>query len=272
MHNYHRQIASADWLLISQVFLFLGLIAAPCFGQSQPNSPATIATDRPAFTDSSVVVPKGALLFEDGFLETTDEGQRGFDFPETLLRFGLASKTELRLTTPDYYQNINTGSGTGTGFGDLVLGIKQQLGPVSGGFDVSLILSVSLPTGANSVSSHGYDPEVQLPWSRKLSDNWTAAGMFSVYWPTLGNRRNVTGQTTLEIDRQITKPWDAFIEYAGEFPELGGPSHILHFGTAYKLTARQQLDFHVGFGLSSAAPDHFLGLGYSFLVPVQRLH
>jgi hypothetical protein len=59
-------------------------------------------------------------------------------------------------------------------------------------------------------------------------------------------------------------PWDAFVEYVGDFPERGGPRHLLHFGTAFKLTNRQQLDFHFGVGLSSAAVDHFIGIGYSF--------
>jgi hypothetical protein len=57
------------------------------------------------------------------------------------------------------------------------------------------------------------------------------------------------------VDRQLTGPWDAFVEYAGDFPELGGPRHLLHFGTALKVTKRQQLDFHVGVGLSPAAVD-----------------
>ena len=57
---------------------------------------------------------------------------------------------------------------------------------------------------------------------------------------------------------------DAFIEYAADFPERGGPRHLLHFGTAYKLGRLHQLDFHVGAGLSRAAVDHFIGVGYSF--------
>ena len=152
----------------------------------------------------------------------------------------------------------------------LTVGMKQQLGPTPGGFDVSLVLSLSLPTGARAISSHGYDPSVQLPWSRALSSNWTAAGMLSVYWPTEDGRRNVTGETTFLLDRQLTKPWDAFVEYAGDFPEQGGPRHLIHFGTAYKPTPHQQLDLHFGLGLSSAAVDHFIGVGYSFRLQAVR--
>ncbi len=49
-------------------------------------------------TDVRVVDPAGSLLAENGFTETATQGQRAFDATETLLRFGVASKTELRLT------------------------------------------------------------------------------------------------------------------------------------------------------------------------------
>jgi hypothetical protein len=70
-------------------------------GSDAPSVP--IATDRPAVTDSSVVIPLGSLQTENGFADTVSQGQRTLDAPETLLRFGVASKTELRLTAPDYF-------------------------------------------------------------------------------------------------------------------------------------------------------------------------
>jgi hypothetical protein len=254
-------------LRISSVALMFVLVGAAVRGQDQPAStpaPATINTDRPAVTNSSVVVPDGSIQLEDGFLETGSQGQSVLDGPETLVRFGLAAKTELRFTLPDYFQNLSAPGGMGSGFGDFAFGVKQRLGPAHG-FDVSAIVFVSFPTGARGVTSGGYDPGVQLPWSRALSAKWTAAGMFSVYWPTEGRTRNVTGQSTFVVDRQLTGPLDAFVEYAGSFPERGGPQHLLHFGTSLKIARRQQIDFHVGWGLSSAAVDHIVGIGYSFV-------
>jgi hypothetical protein len=66
------------------------------------------------------------------------------------------------------------------------------------------------------------------------------------------------------VDRQLTKAWDAFLEYVGDFPEYGGPRHLLHAGSALKLSQNQQIDVHFGVGLSSAAVDHLIGVGYSF--------
>jgi hypothetical protein len=237
-----------------QLIAILG--ASALHAQNPPASDDPISTDRPAVAASSTVVPRGSFQMENGFLISNTQT---FDGPETSMRFGLTGNTELRFSAPDYYFN----SASGSGFGDISIGVKQQLGP-AGGFDVSLIVFLSIPTGANAVSSHGYDPGLQLPWSRKLSDNWSAGGQFALYWPTQADGRNLTGESTFLVDRQITKPMDAFVEYAGDFPQRGGPRHLLHFGVAYKIAPRQQVDVHVGVGLSSAAIDHFVGIGYSF--------
>jgi Putative MetA-pathway of phenol degradation len=256
----HAQSTCALFLSI-----MVGTLAAKGSAQTcGANAQSPIGTDRPQVTSSSVVVPCGSLQFENGFQETGNGGQRSYDLPETAVRFGIASKTELRFGVPDYFQNDDTPSGFSSGFGDLSLGFKQQLGPTRGGFDVSVIPSVSFPTGANAISSHGYDPTVQLPWSRSLKKNWTAAGMFSVMWPTQGARRNLTGQSSVFFDRQLTPSWDAYVEYSGAFPQHGGPQNLIDFGTAYKPSPHQQLDFHWNFGLSAAEPDHSIGFGYSF--------
>ena len=225
----------------------------------------TIATDRPAVAESSVVVPEGALQVENGMLTTDTQGHHVLDLPESYVRYGLWEKTELRLTVPDYFHDLPTGSGTASGFGDTALGLKQQLGPLAG-FDLSLIPFVSFPSGARQISSHGYDPGLQLPWSHALPASWTAAGQLAWYWPTAGGTRNSTGEATFLLDRQLTAPCDAFIEYAADFHQHGGSSQLLHVGTAYKLTAHQQVDFHAAVGLTQAAPRSFVGIGYSFLL------
>lgn len=246
-----------SWILIG---------TASLCGQDQasaPSAPPTITTDRPAITDSSSVAPKSYLLLENGLAETGSQGQRSFDFPETLVRFGLSSKAEFRFAVPDYFQNSNVERNFASGWGNLSLGVKQQLVASSESFDASVIVMLSFPTGAKTISSHGYDPQFLLPWSHPISKNWTTAGMFALSWPTQGATRNLIGQPSFLFDRQITNRWDAFIEYAGDFPQRGTPQHLLHLGTAFKITPNQQIDFHVGFGLSSAAVDHLIGFGYS---------
>jgi len=238
--------------------------------QTADTQEPTISTDRPSVANSSVVVPRGYLQAENGLLVTDTQGQYILDMPETALRFGVLGKTELRLSAPDYFYAFSTGTASFSGFGDTAIGVKQQLGPIRGNFNLAAILFLSFPTGAKALSSHGYDPGLQVPWSRQLSANWTASGQVAVYWPTLIGRRNFTGEATFVIDRQLTKPWDAFVEYAGDFPQSTGSRQLLHFGSAYKLAPRHQIDVQMGVGLSRAAPATFVGIGYSFLLRLAR--
>jgi hypothetical protein len=91
--------------------------------------------------------------------------------------------------------------------------------------------------------------------------------------PTNYGRNNnsaATGQSSVFFDRQLTKPWDAYVEYSGSFPQRGGPQNVIDFGTAYKITPHQQLDFHCNLGLSAATADHSIGIGYSVRFQVFR--
>ena len=266
----HTELASASTIdCMSRSALLLVAVIATSFARLASaescgaHAQDPISTDRPQITSSSIVVPCGSLQLENGLTVTGNVGQRTFDLPEASARFGVLAKTELRFGVPVYFQNDQTASGRVNGFGDLSIGFKQQLGPTKGGFDVSVIPSVSLPSGASAISSHGYDPSIQLPWSRAVTKTWTAAGMFSIAWPTQGSRRNLTGQTSVYFDRQLTPPWDAYVEYSGSFPERGGPQHQIDFGTAFKISPHQQLDLHAGFGLSASTADYSVGIGYS---------
>jgi hypothetical protein len=205
------------------LFLVAGTFAHQAKAQTcGANAQSTVVTDRPQITNSSVVVTCGSVQFENGFQDTGNGGQRTFDLPETLVRVGIAKKTELRFETPNYLNNDATAFGFANGFSDLGLGFKQQLGPWYG-FDLSLIPSVSFPTGENLISSHRYDATLQLPWSRPLSKNWTLAGQFPVIWPTEAGRHNLTGQSSMYFDRSLASRWDAYVEYSGAFPSAAVP-------------------------------------------------
>jgi hypothetical protein len=224
---------------------------------------ATIATDRPSVANSSVVVPQGVFQMENGLL-VSDLGNGAIvDLPESNIRYGLLPRTELRITLPDYFYSSTAASRSG--FGDTALGVKQQLGPL-GGFDVSIIAFLSIPTGAHQLSSHGYDPGLQIPWSHSLAENWSVAGQIAAYWPTVADRHDRTTEATVLLDRQVSAWSDVFVEFAVDSPQHGGSQQLLHAGTTYRLTPKQQIDFHVAAGLSRTAPRNYVGIGYSFLL------
>lgn len=242
------------------------LVSVPLWAQSAADSSAVIATDRPSVTNSSAVVPEGGFQLENGLLATNSDGRSSLDFPESYIRYGLFEKTELRIALPDYFHNLPPEGASG--LGDAAFGVKQQLGPVSG-FDVAVIAFLSVPSGAHGVSSHGYDPGLQLPWSRRLSDDWTVEGQLAFYWPTADGQRNSTGEVTLLLDRQLSERCDAFVEYAADVPERGGSRQLLQVGTAYRFAPHHQIDFHAAAGLTDASARSLVGFGYSYLFLTQ---
>ena len=65
---------------------------------SQETEPTpAIVTDRADVTESSMVVPKGSLQFENGMAWTTGHGNQSIDFSETLVRFGISTRMEFRV-------------------------------------------------------------------------------------------------------------------------------------------------------------------------------
>ena len=150
-----------------------------------------------------------------------------------------------------------------SGFSDLFVSVKREL-PVPLGFHLSATGGLGFPTGASRISSHGYDPYIQIPWSRRITDDWSLHGMFTVTWFTSEHTINPTFEPTLSLERALWPAGDLFVEYVGEYPNHARPAHILDAGGSWRVTKVQQLDFHIGFGLNSSSPNHFFGIGYSF--------
>jgi hypothetical protein len=118
--------------------------------QSQPESESAIATN------SRVQRRRSKGQFSSGeWLPSHERPRAGsFNSPETFERAGVARKTEMRFSTPNYYRDVASGTRR-PGFGDLTIGMKRQLGPAPSGFDVSVIVFLSLPSGADVLSSYG---------------------------------------------------------------------------------------------------------------------
>jgi hypothetical protein len=221
-------------------------------GLAQVAGDTEIATDRPDITESAIVVPTASLQAENGGAWTSGRHATGFDICQSLLRLGVGHGAEFRLALPSRFEGFS-------------LGFKRQLGPVHG-FDISLIVAVSLPVGSTAQTSHRVDPFLKIPWSRDIGHGWSIGGMGSVFWLTEVGRRNLTWEPTFVLERELTYAAYAFAEYGGDYPQRGGSRQTAHFGAAYKIGSKNQIDFHFGFGLSPVTPDRFFAVGYSFRI------
>ena len=106
---------------------------------------------------------------------------------------------------------------------------------------------------------------MQLPWSRKLSDNWTAAGQLcsvlanSRGWPQ--SNRRIHGSSWIGNSQNH---WMRSSSMPVTFRSAVGRGTCCISAPRIRLRLDNNFDLHFGVGLSGAAIDHFIGIGYSF--------
>lgn len=243
--------------------------------QNLPEVDYWIDPDRPHIADSSVNVPKGLWLQENGFQQSyIDRRNALFDFPETLVRVGVADRAELRFNTPNFFasstesqylfQDLITRA---AGFENMQAGFKYRLGPIGPTkFQIAVNPFISIPTGFGHGSSTRVDPFIKIPFSQEINEKWDIEGMECFFLPTVDGRYNGDWQNDLVLNRSWGRQKNAFIEYSGDKFEHGPMSNVIHFGAAYRPNRRQQIDLQFGFRMNNAAPIAFFGFGYSFLL------
>jgi hypothetical protein len=232
--------------------------------ESCPTAKDELATDRPDVTNSSLVVPTGSFQSENGVNLTARDGGRTIDGTNTRWRLGLAPCLELLVDLPSYLGSVRA-AGT-SGFTDLAPAIKWQVSPIPGKFNLSVVVGAALPTGTVDVAGRGTQPYVQLPWSFELHDGWGVSGMLTEFIrPEEITARHVT-ETTFVVEKKLNGKFSVFTEYVGDYPESAGPTQLINSGGLYRISPKEQIDFHVAFGLNHNSPSYIIGVGYSFRI------
>ena len=262
-----RANASVQQILSAFVLTLVGSSAANAGGITAEdggcnNGGTDIVTDRPDVTNSSVVVPRGAVQLENGINWTTGQGATVIDGSNSRLRIGVARCTEVLFDLPNYVHPLR--GPASAGFSDFSPAIKRQLGLLPGDIELSATVGLELPVGTTKIAASGYGAYVQFPWSKEIADGWGLSGMFTAFWIPGEPASNPTLEATLAVERQIGSRVDFFVEYVTDHPLRGVSGQVLDSGGAYRVTPTQQIDIHVGVGLNRAAPDYLFGLGYSF--------
>jgi len=254
---------------ISACLLVL-LWLSPC-----PAQMPELTTDRPDQTESAETVFPGGIQVEIGWTHVENDDD-GLDlttnaFPQTLIRYGLLERFELRFGFDGYvWQDMDAADDSldDEGAGDMEVGFKYKLWDEQGCTpQTALLVGTTLPTGEAGFSSERLDPSVRLACAHTLSETFSLGYNLAGIWETneddTGDRdttASVAYSAVLGI--ALTDRAGTFLEFFGSVPtDEGKPANSIDTGLTYLVTENLQVDVLGGVGLSDDAEDWFIGAG-----------
>ena len=226
---------------------------------------APIAPDRPGFTNGSDVVPVGLTHLELGVAETwtpaASGGGRTTDYPEALIRHGLTSKLELRVSAPGRFTVSNGGP---SGWGDAAVGVKYKFyQSKDGNTKAGLFPMVSIPSHDANFSSGQVDPSLVIGVQTASGARWGLSANVALSDPTQNGSRNFTTAPSGAVQYQLTSTLSTYGELYDAVPKTGPASPIADGGLILVPNPNLQYDIETGFGLGPGAPVRFVGGGVS---------
>jgi hypothetical protein len=234
------------------------LLSPPCKAQDS----GSITTDRPAIGADPDLVPPHSLESENGFGWSNDGHHSTADLPESLVRYGLTDRIEIRTTVP----NVHLTSGQPTETEDIQFGAKIRLSSNESAWPVSLVTALSAPTGTTSLSSGGWDPYATFSISHPLPRSFFAfsSATFAAASQTFGGRRLFT-QEAVDLGYSLTPHHALYVECA---PLYDGRQHYAGYtvdgGTIWTVRRNYQLDMRLGETVLGDASTFNISVGYSF--------
>jgi hypothetical protein len=236
---------------------------------TDPAAEDEMVTDRPDFTESSEVIPRGGFQFESGFNyegDTRDGIHKGsVTVPGALLRIGLGGRAELRIGGGGFLSEAAEGLRI-SGYSDLELGVKiRLLDQAKAGVDVAVIEMISLPFGAAGFTSGHLDPTLKVTWARRLPMGWAATGNVNFASISDDAGRFTQRAISASFGHDLPSGWGGFVELYGFTPMEGAERTgvTLDWGVARPVGRGLQFDIELGRGFTAPAPDWFVGFGFA---------
>ena len=239
-------------------FLRVGTIALAQQDEIQP--------ERPGETQNSETVARHSFQWEAGVkLEKITSEEHEFNLPESIFRFGVSGKFELRLEADRkvYHFQLIPNPKTISGFQPIELGCKAVLIEEKGVLpQTAIIAQIGIPSLASKEFKTEHAPaQVRLTFSNKLSEKITFGYNAGADWD--GDNKDPKWLYTISPEMELGKNWNIFIEAYGFFQKNESAEHNLDAGLAYLVSNNIMLDISSGFGISHHSPLYFVSLGAS---------
>ncbi|HRX86106.1 MAG TPA: transporter [Phycisphaerae bacterium] len=250
----------------------------------RPPVEGALATDRPGFADTTVVLPPGYLQLELGYTYTYDSESdihaRDHALSQLNLRFGLLDNLEIRTLWSGYSmseveftaESPRTGRRYRTadhddGASDMVLGLRTQLLKNDGLVpDLTFLGNLAIPVGGDSKSAGAVVPDVRLAYGWLLTERLRLYGVGIAAAPVSDGERFFQAAGSAGLSYAWTDRLSSFVEYYGICPARreSDCAHTADGGFAFLINDNMQIDFSAGVGLNEEAPDYLVGIGVAF--------
>ncbi len=247
----------------------------PLAAMAQESSPPEFETDRPDRTEASSVVPKGYYQLETGFRYQKDRKngieQKEWMYPQALLRIGVFEKAELRLEGTyrrQDYRHADLLFQQHKGLSNLRVGTKIKLAEENGVLpETSVLGMLEMPLGHDQFEPEKVAPQIRLLFTNKLTQNLKL--QYNVGYRRQKEQGDMENklQYTAAFSGKLSEKLTLFAEFFGEKTKESRPKNQVDGGLQFMVLPNLQIDAIAGAGISSAAPEFFLGGGISLRLP-----
>ena len=239
--------------------------------QTPENTEPAISADRPGFATPPGVLGPGLIQVEGGVTVSVDTAgdrqERTLTFGSPVIRIGVGRSVELRVAGDGFLSRSNDGVGRDTnGWSDLAIGAKLAL--VHEGRIVpaiSLLPSISVPTGNRTFTSSTYDPSLAVAGLKTLPAGLSLVG--TVSGASISEERVRRGRYTSAIALWFPAPARSagYIEmYAVTSAGPGSTStRIYDAGLTHNFGRNLQIDIEAGRQMYAGAPCWFVATGFA---------
>lgn len=253
---------------MKRVFFSALLFGYGVVAHAQTEKPE-IVTDRPDQTEAPVLVPRGGLQIETGFIYEKDQEHdletTNITYNTTLIKYGVNESLELRFITEYLGEQAQLGETEEKvrGFSPMSLGVKLKIAEEQGFWpQAAMIGHIALRTGSEVFEPSYTAADFRFTFAHTLSEKFALSYNLGAEWN--GETPDAAFLYTLSLGYVISTRAGIFIEGYSFFPEDSKADNRVDAGFTYKITPVVQWDVSGGIGLSSNAPDSFVSTGISF--------
>lgn len=227
-----------------------------------------IETDRPDQTESPYTVPKNYFQFEWGINHETDKVNNikthNFVHPTGLYKYGVNDHFELRVIVQPYTQTVYGNPKTHSVLVDPVfIGFKTTIAEEKGWLPkTSFIAHISVPPFASKTFRQNQPaPIFRFTMQNSLSKTFSLGYNLGMEWD--GENPAPAYIYTLAPGFTINEKWAGYAELYGFIRKNNVPEHAIDGGIYYYPNKNMKFDISAGYGLTKAALDFYVALGYS---------